>query len=91
MNATAVQAMIPSTFVSESSSLCSGERVRVTEVSIVAIRPISVSMPVAVTTIVAVPRVTEVFWKSMLARSPSATSRAGERRRRPWPPVRSRR
>ena len=62
MNATAVQAMIPRTFVSESSSRCSGERVRVTEVSIVAIRPISVSMPVAVTTMVAVPRVTEVFW-----------------------------
>ena len=37
MNATAVQAMIPSTLVSESSSFCSGERVRVTEVSIVAI------------------------------------------------------
>ena len=37
MNATAAQAMIPSTFVSESSSCCSGERVRVTEVSIVAI------------------------------------------------------
>ena len=37
MNATAVHAMIPSTFVSEASSFCSGERVRVTEVSIVAI------------------------------------------------------
>ena len=37
MNATAPQAMMPSTFVSESSSCCSGERVRVTEVSIVAI------------------------------------------------------
>ena len=37
MKATAVQAMIASTLVSESSSFCSGERVRVTEVSIVAI------------------------------------------------------
>ena len=37
MNATALHAMIPSTFVSESSSFCSGDRVRVTEVSIVAI------------------------------------------------------
>ena len=37
MNATAPQAMMPSTLVSESSSFCSGERVRVTEVSIVAI------------------------------------------------------
>ena len=31
-------------------------------------------MPVAVTTIVAVPRVTAVFWNSMLDRSPTATS-----------------
>ena len=45
MNATAVQAMTPSTFVSESSSFCSGDRVRVTEVSIVAIWPIWVCMP----------------------------------------------
>jgi hypothetical protein len=37
MNATAVHAMIPRTFVSESSSFCNGERVRVTEVNIVAI------------------------------------------------------
>ena len=74
MNATAVQAMMPSTLVSESSSRWSGERTRVTEVSIVAIRPISVSMPVAVTTIAPVPRVTEVFWNSMSARSPSGTS-----------------
>ena len=51
MNATAVHAMIPSTLVSESSSFCSGDFVRVTEVSIVAIWPISVRMPVAVTTI----------------------------------------
>ena len=37
MIATAVHAMMPSTLVSESSSFCSGDRVRVTEVSIVAI------------------------------------------------------
>ena len=37
MKATAVHAMTASTLVSESSSFCSGERVRVTEVSIVAI------------------------------------------------------
>ena len=66
MNATAVQAMIPSTLVSESSSFCSGDRVRVTEVSIVAIWPISRLIPVAVTTIAPVPRVTDVFWNSML-------------------------
>ena len=74
MNATAVQAMIPSTAVSESSSFWRGDFVRLTEVSMVAIRPISVCMPVAVTTMAPVPRVTDVFWKSMLARSPSATS-----------------
>ena len=74
MTATAPQAMMPSTLVSVSSSRCSGDRVRVTDVSIVAIWPIWVCIPVAVTTIVAVPRVTEVFWKSMLVRSPRATS-----------------
>ena len=74
MNATAVHAMIPRTLVSESSSFCSGDRVRVTEVSIVAIWPIWVCIAVAVTTIAAVPRVTEVFWNSMLVRSPRATS-----------------
>ena len=74
MNATAAQAMIARIFVSESSSFCSGERVRVTEVSIVAIWPISVSIPVAVTTTAAVPRVTAVFWKTMFERSPSPTS-----------------
>ena len=79
MNATALQAMIPRTLVSESSSCCSGDRVRVTEVSIVAIWPICVCIPVAVTTIAAVPRVTEVFWNSMFVRSPSATSGARER------------
>ena len=47
---------------------------RVTEVSIVAIRPICVCIPVAVTTIVPVPRVTEVLWNSMLVWSPRPTS-----------------
>ncbi len=37
MTATAVQAMMPSTRVSVSNSFCSGDRDRVTEVSIVAI------------------------------------------------------
>ena len=54
---------------------------RSTEVSIVAIRPISVSIPVAVTTMDAVPRVTAVFWNSRFVRSPSATSERRERRR----------
>ena len=74
MMATAPHAMIPSTFVRESSSRCSGDLVRVTELSIVAIWPISVFVPVAVTTIAPVPRVTEVFWNSMFVRSPSVTS-----------------
>ena len=74
MTATAPHAMMPRIVVSESSSRCSGERVRVTEVSIVAIWPIWVCIPVAVTTSVPVPRVTEVFWKSMFVRSPRATS-----------------
>ena len=77
MNATAVHAMMPSTLVSESSSFCSGDRVRLTEVSIVAICPIWVCIPVAVTTIDAVPRVTDVFWNNMFDRSPSATSAPG--------------
>ena len=62
------------TRVSLSSSCCSGDRVRVTDDSMLAIWPIWVCMPVAVTTITPVPRVTDVFWKSMLARSPSAAS-----------------
>ncbi len=40
----------------------------------VAIWPIWVSMPVAVTTMVAVPRVTDVFWNAMFERSPSDKS-----------------
>ena len=39
-----------------------------------AIRPTSVAMPVAVTTMVPVPRVTDVFWNSMSLRSPRAMS-----------------
>ena len=77
MNATALHAMIPRTFVSDPSSFCNGDRVRVTEVNIVAIRPIWVCMPVSVATITAVPLVTEVFWNSMFDRSPIATSPAG--------------
>ena len=81
MNATAPQAMSAEHLGEGPSSFCSGERVRVTEVSIVAIWPIWVSIPVAVTTIAAVPRVTAVFWNSMFERSPSATSPAGQRGR----------
>ena len=48
MNATAPHAMMPEHLTSaQPSSFCSGDRVRVTEDSIVAICPISVSMPVA--------------------------------------------
>ena len=43
----------------------------------VAISPICVSMPVAVTTIAPVPRVTDVFWNSMFDRSPMPISPAG--------------
>lgn len=50
---------------------------RSTDVNIVAIRPIWVLIPVSVTTIAAVPRVTDVFWKSMFVRSPMLTSPAG--------------
>ena len=85
---TAPHAMIPSTLVRESSSFCSGDRERVTELSMVAIWPIWVCIPVAVMTIVPVPRVTEVFWNSMLLRSPSPTS-ADPRVVRPWGSVRS--
>ena len=77
MKATAAQAMMPSTRVSVSSSFCNGDRVRVTDVNIVAICPIWVFMPVPVTTIDAVPLVTEVFWNSMFDRSPSGISPAG--------------
>ena len=42
-----------------------------------AIRPISVALPVAVTTNAVVPRVTWVFWNTRFVRSPSATSPSG--------------
>ena len=74
ITATAVQATMPITEVSLSSSCCSGDRVRLTDVSMLAIWPIWVCMPVAVTTMTPVPRVTEVFWKSMQVRSPRAAS-----------------
>ena len=88
MKATADQAMTASTLVSESSSFCSGERVRVTDVSIVAIWPIWVCMPVAVTTTVAVPRVTDVFWKAML--DAVVRARRPHRRASPRPSRRAR-
>ena len=71
---TAAQVMMPSTLVSWASSVCSGDLLTSISDSMVAIRPISVSIPVPVTTMVAVPRVSDVFWKSMGVRSPSATS-----------------
>ena len=61
MMATAPQARSPNTLVMLSSSRCNGERVRLVAVTMSAIRPISVCSPVAVTTNVAVPRVTSVF------------------------------
>ncbi len=76
MNATAAHAMMPSTLVRVSSSFCSGDRVRVTEVSMVAICPIWVAIPVPVTSMDAVPLVTDVFWNNMFARSPSGISPA---------------
>ena len=66
MNATAVQAMMPSTLVSEPSSFCSGDRVRgdrrqhggdLAHLGLHAGR--------RSTTMAAVPRVTAVFWNSM--------------------------
>ena len=74
MIATARNAIRPNTLVMPSSSRCSGDLDRWVAVTIPAILPISVALPVAVTTIVAVPRVTWVFWNTRLVRSPSATS-----------------
>ncbi len=74
MMLTADQARIPNTLVIPSSSSWSGERVRLVAVTMVAMRPISVPTPVAVTTNVADPRVTCVFWNTMFVRSPRATS-----------------
>ena len=77
MIATAANAIVPNTLVMPSSSRCSGDRERFVAVTIPAILPISVSLPVPVTTIVAVPRVTWVFWNTRLIRSPRATSPPG--------------
>ena len=74
ITATAPHAIHPSTPVRESSSRCSGDFAGATAESIEAMRPISVPIPVSVTTIVAVPRVTWVFWNTMFTRSPSVVS-----------------
>ena len=74
MTASVAQATQAIFLVRSSSCCCSGDRVRVTPLSMAAIRPTSVLMPVSVITIVAVPRVTDVFWNSMLDRSPRAMS-----------------
>ena len=77
MIATARKAISPNTLVMPSSSRCSGDFDRLVAVTIPAIRPISVALPVPVTTNVEVPRVTWVFWNTRLVRSPSATSPSG--------------
>ena len=77
MISTATPAISPNTLVMPSSSRCSGDLVRLVAVTIPAMRPISVALPVAVTTTVAVPRVTCVFWNTRFVRSPSATSPPG--------------
>ena len=77
-HATAPHAMSPSTLVSVSSSFCSGDRVRVTEVSIVGDLPhLGLHPGLGRRPAAAVPRVTEVFWNSMFDRSPIRTSPAG--------------
>ena len=75
--ATARKAISPNTLVMPSSSRCSGERERLVAVTMPAIWPIWVVWPVAVTTNVAVPRVTCVFWNTRFVRSPSASSPSG--------------
>ena len=90
MTATAPQARKPNTFVMPSSSRCSGDFVRLVAVTMSAMRPIWVAAPVAVTTKAAEPRVTWVFWNTMLVRSPSATSPAA-RWTGPWRRGRTRR
>ena len=74
MIATASHATDPNTLVIPSSSLCSGDFCRCVEVTMSAIRPISVADAVAVTTTVAVPRVTCVFWNTRFVRSLSSVS-----------------
>ena len=61
---------------------CSGVGSGSASCSIPAIRPISVSIPVAVTTSSACPRVTVVFMNTTVLRSPSAASGVDLRRRR---------
>ena len=79
MIATATQAISPSTPVNRIQlALQRGLCLLLTAESIVAIRPIWVCMPVSVTTKVAVPRVTEVFWNTMLT-----LGRRGRRQSRP--------
>ena len=78
MTATAMKAIRPNTLVMPSSSRCSGERDRLVAVTIPAIWPISVALPVAVTTNAVVPRVTWVFWNTRLVRSPSAHLAVGQ-------------
>ena len=65
---------MPSTFVSPSSSSCSGDFLSPTCVSSDAMRPICVRMPVSTTAMRAVPRVTDVFWNTIDVRSASAVS-----------------
>ena len=77
MMATAAQARIASRIVRERSSFCSGDFSGVTLLSIPAILPISVPVPVATTRHLAVPRVTEVFWKTIDVRSPKGVSGSG--------------
>ena len=74
---------MPNTLVRPSSSCCSGERDRFVALTMSAMRPICVAWPVAVTTKVAEPRVTWVFWNTMSVRSPSAVSSPGTVER-PW-------
>jgi hypothetical protein len=74
---TTSHAMRPNTLVMPSSSRCSGDRERLVAVTMPAMRPISVACPVAVTTKVAMPRATWVFWNTKLVRSSSANSRSG--------------
>src|SRR6516165_8098229 len=77
MIATATKAIRPNTLVMPSSSRCSGDLDRLVAVTSPAIWPIWVALPVPVTTIVAEPRVTWVFWNTRLVRSPSAISPSG--------------
>ena len=76
MTMTASQASTPNVLVKLSSSFCSGDFDRLVALTMSAMWPIWVAWPVAVTTNDADPRVTWVFWNSMLIRSPNAVSGA---------------